>query len=190
MSNIFKTVQKPSNNRYTDNHYLSNSFKPKNESVVQRYEIKEEEFPGLCGNEEIEIKSKNVMQFKNAILKKNDEKIQKEEIPPGWVKIYYDKNRNIVMEKCKQDAIKFEEEEKEEDQSNATKVFQALVDKWENDRISYNKMYGEGEYEKLHFMEKREEYNYSDDDTIEEETDSIKVDNDEYDDDQQYYDLY
>ena len=45
-NNIFKTARK-SNNRSNDRHYLSNSFRSTNEPVVQKFEIKEEDFPEL-----------------------------------------------------------------------------------------------------------------------------------------------
>jgi len=188
MSNIFKTERKP-NNRDNDRHYLSYSFRPKSEPIVQTFEIKEGDFPELRVEEQLQNKSKNenVLQYKNAILKRDDsEDAPINDLKPGWVKIYYDKNRKLVMEKY-DDSNEFEEDF----HTFALRGMQKLVDKWETERIAYNNLYGEGEYERIYSMPRRDDDNYYENDS-DEETDSVgEANKDEYnEDDPLYYDLY
>jgi hypothetical protein len=192
MSNIFKTERKP-NNRNNDRHYLSNSFRPKSEPVVKKFEIKEGDFPELRAEdpsqnaEKTSNENENVMQYKNAILKRDDaEDSPKNDLKPGWVKLYYNKNRKLVMEKY-DDINEFEEDF----HTTAQRGIQRLIDKWETERIAYNNLYGEGEYERIYYMPRREDDNYSENDS-DEETESVgEANKDEYnDDDPLYYDLY
>jgi len=179
---MFKTERKP-NNRNNDRHYLSNSFRPKGEPVVKKFEIKEEDFPELRVEGETQIKNENVLQYKNAMLKRDEtEEVKRDDLKPGWERLYYDKNRKIVIEKYE------ENRGYEEDfHSRAQRVFQSLVDKWENERIAYNNLYGEGEYERIYYMPRREEDNYYD---YEEEEEDVPVEEEYYDEESQYYDLY
>jgi len=179
---MFKTERKQ-NNRNNDRHYLSNSFRPKGEQVVKKFEIKEEDFPELHFEGETQIKNENVLQYKNAMLKRDEtEEVKRDDLKPGWARLYYDKNRKIVVEKYE------ENRGYEEDfHSHAQRVFQSLVDKWENERIAYNNLYGEGEYERIYYMPKREDDNYYD---YEEEDETVPVEEEYYDEESQYYDLY
>lgn len=190
MNNIFKTERKQ-NNRNNDRHYLSNSFRPKSEPVVQKFEIKEADFPELRVEDQSQNNSKSaneiVLQYKNAILKRDDaEDAVKDNLTPGWVKIYYDKNRKLVIEK-NDDSNEFEEDF----HTRAQRGIQRLIDKWENERITYNNLYGEGEYERIYYMPRREEDNYYEDNSDEELESVGEANKDEYnEDDSQYYDLY
>lgn len=179
-NNIFKTDRK-SNNRNNDRHYLSNSFKSTGEPVVQKFEIKDEDFPELCV--EGQNKRENVLQYKNATLKSNEvEEEQTNNLKPGWSRIYYDKNRKLVIEN-------YDHHYYDEDfHTCAKRGIQTLIDKWENERINYNNLHGEGEYERIHYMPKRENDNYSEDDSDDEDYFVEQETNDE--DDPQYYDLY
>uniref|UniRef100_A0A6C0DTS5 Uncharacterized protein n=1 Tax=viral metagenome TaxID=1070528 RepID=A0A6C0DTS5_9ZZZZ len=191
MSNIFKTEQKP-NNRNNDRNYLSNSFRSNSQPVVQKFEIKEADFPELIVEEQSKNKSKisneneNVMQYKNAILKSDDEDAVKYNLTPGWVNIYYDKNRKLVIEK--HDA---RNEVDEDFHTSAQRVFQKLIDKRETERITYNNLYGEGEYERIYYIPRREDDKYYEYNT-DEDTESVEEANkDEYSEDNpEYYDLY
>ena len=192
MNNIFKTERKQ-NNRNNDRHYLSSSFRPKSEPVVQKFEIKEADFPELRVEDQSQNKNANanananVLQYKNAILKCDDtEDAAKDNLAPGWVKIYYDKNRKLVMEKY-DDSTEFEEDF----HTSAQRGIQTLIDKWETERIAYNNLYGEGEYERIYYMPRREDDDYYEDNS-DEETESVgEANKDEYnEDDPQYYDLY
>jgi len=181
---MFKTSERKPNNRNNDRHYLSNSFRPKGEPVVKKFEIKEEDFPELCLEGQSQSKKENVLQYKTAMLKKDEveDDPTTDDLKPGWVRLYYDKNRKVVMEKC-YDRFDYDEDYHE----CAQRGIQKLVDKWENDRIAYNNLYGEGEYERIYYMPRREEDNYYEDDSEEE---AVSVEEEYYDEDSQYYDLY
>lgn len=180
-NNIFKTDRR-SNNRNNDRHYLSNSFRSTREPVVQKFEIKDEDFPELCV--EGQNKKENVLQYKNATLKNNEvEEEQTNNLNPGWSRIYYDKNRKLVIEK-------YNHYYDEDFHTCAQRVIQTLIDKWENERINYNNLYGEGEYERIYYMPKRESDNgnYCEDESDDEDYFVEEATKDE--DDPQYYDLY
>jgi hypothetical protein len=181
-NNIFKTDRKP-NNGNNDRHYLSNSFRSTREPVVQKFEIKDEDFPELCV--EGQNKKENVLQYKNATLKSNEvEEEQPNNLKPGWTRIYYDKNRKLVIEN-------YDYYYDEDFHTCAKRGIQTLIDKWENERINYNNLYGEGEYERIYYMPRREEYNCYDNDSDDEDYFVEQATKDEYnEDDPQYYDLY
>ncbi len=190
MSNIFKTERKQ-NNRNNDRHYLSSSFRPKSEPVVQKFEIKEGDFPELRAEDPSQNTEKtpngNVMKYKNAILKRDDaEDAPINDLKPGWVKIYYNKNRKLVMEKY-DDSNEFEEDF----HTFALRGMQKLVDKWETERIAYNNLYGEGEYERIYYMPRRDDDNYYENDSDEDAESAGEANKEEYnEDDPLYYDLY
>ena len=73
----------------------------------------------------------------------------------------------------------------------AQRGIQTLIDKWETERITYNNLYGEGEYERIYYTPRRDDDNYSEEESEDEDAGVEDSNKDEYnDDDQQYYDLY
>jgi hypothetical protein len=182
---MFKSSERKPNNRNSDRHYSSNSFRSTTGPPVQKFEIKEEDFPELRVEGQAQSKKENVLQYKNAMLKSDEvEEAPTYDLKPGWTRIYYDANRKVVMEKY------YDQNDYEEDYHEcAQRGIQTLVDKWENDRIAYNNLYGEGEYERIYYMPRREEDNYYDDDS-EDEVASVEDEQQYYDEDSQYYDLY
>jgi arginine decarboxylase-like protein len=126
------------------------------------------------------------MQYKNAILKRDDsEDAPINDLKPGWVKIYYNKNRKLVMEKY-DDSNEFEEDF----HTCAQRGIQTLIDKWETERLQYNSVYGEGEYERMYYMPRREEDNFSDADSDDGCASVEDATEEECNEDSQYYDLY
>lgn len=184
-NNIFKTERKQ-NNRNIERNYLSNSFKSKNEPVIQKFEITEGDFPELSAEEKKEepIKEDNKLQYKNAILKQDTKREENEVLKPGWVKIFVNENNKIVMEGYNESS-----EPSEDYNTIAQNVIKALVEKWETERILYNNLYGEGEYERIYYMPKKNDYNYDDEeDDAEDEETTVRDDNDENYEDSYYYD--
>ena len=185
--NMFKSSERKPNNRNNDRNYLSNSFRPTREPPIKKFEIKEEDFPELHIEGQTQAKNENVLQYKNAMLKSDDiPEDSKDDLKPGWTRIYYDTNRKLVMEKY-YDCFNYEEDF----HTYAQRGIQTLLDRWENERITYNNLYGEGEYERTYYMPGSEENNYYADDSDEEVVSVEEANNDEYHDDEaQYYDLY
>jgi hypothetical protein len=175
-----------SNNIFKSGGYPNYKSKT-NEPIVKEFGMKESDFPELRVENKMQNKSNNdtILQYKEVVLTSNAcDSDSKDDLKPGWVKLYYDKNRKIVMEKYDENS-----DSEEDFHSVAQKGIQTLLDKWENERITYNNLYGEGEYERLHYMIKREEDNYSEDDS-DDEAASFEETNEEYNEDSQYYDLY
>jgi len=182
-NNIFKTENK-----------FAREQKQLNKGVAQKFEIKEIDFPELCvekkdqsqNKNHVQTNSESVVQYKSVVLKINDvEYSQKNDLKPGWVKLYYDKNSKIVMEKYEENI-----DSQEDFHSYAQKRIQTLIDKWETERLQYNSVYGEGEYERMYYMSRREEDNFSDADSDDECASVEDANEEECNEDSQYYDLY
>lgn len=182
MSNIFKCEQKPKKKN------ILPSFK--NDKNVKNFDINEEDFPVLHLKQDKQQIQNTVLEYKNAILTKQEEIISEKKLAPGWLGIRMDKNRNIVFENYDYDSIHSKNSELKDFHDNAYDAFQTLLDNWENEKIKYNKLHGEGEYERIYSMpniyneyeeeeDEQEEKNGEDDREVEFNSNLI---NEEYDD--------
>lgn len=160
--NIFKTQRVPSSDRR------------KNSIPVKQ--LQPEDFPELCNKQAVndtKYNNEESLQYKNVASKNTEdqpvESTKEYVLPPGWIKI--DKLHNVFSKDDEN-----EEESDSEYHAIANQVFQSLVNKWEYERIKYNLLHGDGEYERLYYIPN---YNYNVDEYIENDYD----DYDEYDQD-------
>jgi len=158
--NIFKTPRVPSSDR-------KNTQKPDNNGK----QLRPEDFPDLCNKPTVYNNNEESLRYKNVASKKTEESpienATEYVLPPGWVKI--DKLHNVFSKE------KDEDLESESDyHAMASQVFQSLVHKWEHERIKYNLLHGDGEYERLYYIPN---YNYNVDEYIENDYDEYDEDN-------------
>jgi len=159
--NIFKTQRVPSSDR------------------KRNPTLRPEDFPDLCNKQVVndtKYKNDESLQYKNVASKNTEEQpvesTKEYVLPPGWIKI--DKLHNVFNK----DEDEKDDENKEESNSEyhaiANQVFQSLIDKWECERIKYNLLHGDGEYERLYYIPN---YNYNVDEYIENDYDEYDEDN-------------
>ena len=159
--NIFKSQRVTSNSNNNNNNSNPINFKEK-QNVIKNVSVTENEFPELCNTNIIDL-PKSCLQYKNvSSLKASEEQsieiIKEDVLPSGWRKI--DKHFGYNEDK-------YGEEDNEESDKHyhmlALDVFKSLVNKWENERITFNNLYGEGEYERQYYIPNYildEEYEY------------------------------
>ena len=139
MSNIFKSQPRPRNN-----------FKPDEETVVPKFEIKESDFPDLIQPTSKPTSSHQGMNYKLAAIEKEieeEEDDDKEEVvEPGWVRYSIDpvsKNTVIV------NGVK-EQDQDQDLYTHIDNIIQSMAERWENDKSNYYNLHGEEEYDKIY----------------------------------------
>ena len=147
-----------------------NQFKS-NKSPNKSFKIEKQDFPILLNTrkeQETETETENILDYKNAINIK--EEIVDNNIPNGWINYYYDDNKKIIKkynENDNENNCKYEinvENEIETPEEYHNSVFNNIqlhiINKWEKYKFEYNKLHGDGEYEKIYNML---EYDYDKD---------------------------
>jgi hypothetical protein len=195
MSNIFKCEKTPQKKNILPSFKYNHNKNNNNDKNVKNFDINEKDFPVLHleqDKKQDKQQENTVLEYKNAILIKEDKIISEKKLAPGWLGIRMDENRNIVFEKYDYDydSNHNKKSELEEFHDTAYDAFQALLDNWENEKIKYNKLHGEGEYERIYSMpniyneyeeEEDEEEEKNGEDDRETEFNSYLI-NEEYDD--------
>jgi len=192
MSNIFKCEKNPPKKNIVTSFKKNNEnsgIHLKNSKNTKNFDINEEDFPVLHVEKNKQEVQNSLLEYKNAILTKQGENSCEEKLAPGWLGIRMDENRNIIFEKCDYNSNHIKKSELEEFHDNAYDAFQVLLDKWENEKINYNKLHGDGEYERIYSMpniyndeeeeDEEEEKNGDEDKEVEFNSNLI---NEEYDD--------
>jgi len=137
-----------------------NQFKS-NKSPKKSFKIENQDFPILLNTyKETETETENILDYKNAINVK--EEIVDNNIPNGWINYCYDDNKQIIK-KYNENNCEYDYENDENDyDTNITSeeyhnsVFNNIqlhiINKWEKYKFEYNKLHGDGEYEKIYNM--------------------------------------
>jgi hypothetical protein len=152
---------------------------------IRQIDFSKESFPEL-GNKNInntKDESQTDFFYSSALAKPKEVELMdtiNNEVPPGWVRLSYDKNRKIKYEYNKDHNL-LKEQEQFTFHEDAFIVFSNMIRRWNNYKKFYNSLYGEGAYEKIYEMGG----SYSDDkyldDMNSEDKQSQDEDEDEYD---------
>jgi hypothetical protein len=144
MSNMFKSEKMPRKSPIRDDtRNNSFNFRGLTEKKKVEVELKDSDFPELVPAKT--AKEETDMNFKCATLKENIEE-HVEQIPFGWVVLYYNDGEIVV-----QGHRKTEDEEDEENcHRNALHVFDYLINKWEQNKADYDDLHGDGEYDRVY----------------------------------------
>jgi len=146
--------------------------KLKTDNIKPEFKVQGNDFPELIP---IQISSNNNitidMDFKAVtLLEKEVIKPDRDEVKPGWVRLYYKNNESIIENigwEYGQGSIRFHQTHEEPFNEHALRIINQMLQNWENYKIEYNNLYGEDAYEKLYGFYKSEdddEETYSDED--------------------------
>ena len=112
------------------------------------------------------------LDFKDVVSREKVSEDMKPGLKPGWIQFRKDAGKTFVM-RCDKTEISLDEYQKEEednDDIDDVSILNHLVCKWNQRRIDYDDIHGEGEYEKLYRLtEDEDEYEDDDEDYQEED---------------------
>ncbi len=199
MSNPF-LKQKNTNNRFNSlisdkpDIFSKNSFSHKQQTDVvskknltKKQFVLEEEFPLLCETQSSPTTSENTCKFKDAVnMVIPEEIIEEVKVLPKWVS-YSRQNGTTIINQGSYilEKIKKEHEQQILDNSPNT-LMKHITDKlqknWEQFRIDYDLIYGEGSYNQEYILPPvyGPEYENDDDDYYDDNSSNEYNDNNEY----------
>ena len=200
-SNPFKSQSKPQtykrsgeNNMHHSNQSrinnasdMQNRFRGKNAKPI--FSLSDADFPEMIvpqsatanANANVNANANIGLDYRAATSTKDadqEEQVSNEDyVPPGYVLIYMDENRNIVQ-KHGDNAYHgyYMRDDDKEKEMTSNQVLQQLINSWELRKQQYDELHGEGEYDRIYKMPRRDDdYQYSEAD-------------EDYDDVNDYYD--